>query len=66
MPSNGNEVISEAMEKRSGAKSGKEFNMSVSKWRYTEECDGEYCCGDCDFCDKEPEESEEETEWADT
>ena len=27
--------------------------MSVSKWRYTEECDGDYCCGDCDLCDKE-------------
>lgn len=33
--------------------------MSVSKWRYTEECDGDYCPGDCDLCDKEPEESEE-------
>ena len=27
--------------------------MSVSKWRYTEACDGNYCCGDCDLCDKE-------------
>ena len=36
--------------------------MSVSKWRYTEECDGDYCCGDCDKCDKEPEESEDESD----
>lgn len=34
--------------------------MSVSKWKYTEECDGEYCCGDCDLCDKEPEEESED------
>ena len=32
--------------------------MSVSKWRYTEACDGDYCCGDCDCCSKEPEEGE--------
>ena len=31
-----------------------DLKMSVSKWRYTEECDGNYCCGDCDLCDKEP------------
>lgn len=37
-------------------------DLSVSKWKYTEECEGDYCCGDCDLCDKEPEESEEETE----
>ena len=24
--------------------------MSVSKWLYTEECDGEPCVGDCEFC----------------
>ena len=35
--------------------------MSVSKWRYTEACDGDYCPGDCDLCDKEPEESEDLT-----
>ena len=27
--------------------------MSVSLYRYTESCDGEYCCGDCDVCSKE-------------
>ena len=32
--------------------------MSASKWRYTEACDGEYCIGDCDLCDKEPETEE--------
>jgi len=29
--------------------------MSVFRWRYTEECEGRYCCGDCDKCDKEDE-----------
>ena len=29
--------------------------MSVSRWKYTEQCDGGYCCGDCDYCNKEPE-----------
>ena len=30
--------------------------MSVSKWAYTpEKCDGDYCCGDCDHCDKTTE-----------
>ena len=29
--------------------------MSVSLWKYTPEmCDGDYCCGDCDYCGKEP------------
>lgn len=32
--------------------------MSVFRWRYTEECEGRYCCGDCDKCDKEDEEDE--------
>lgn len=30
--------------------------MSVSKWRYTEDCDGDYCIGDCDLCSKNNEE----------
>lgn len=30
--------------------------MSVSKWRYTEACDGMPCVGDCDFCSFDPEE----------
>ena len=25
--------------------------MSVFRWRYTEECEGRFCCGDCDNCD---------------
>lgn len=24
--------------------------MSVSKWRYSEACEGNPCIGDCDFC----------------
>lgn len=28
--------------------------MSVSKWRYTEDCDGRPCPGDCDHCSFEP------------
>lgn len=28
--------------------------MSVSKWRYTEECNGRPCPGDCDHCSFEP------------
>ena len=28
--------------------------MSVSKWRYTEECNGRPCPGDCDYCSFEP------------
>lgn len=27
--------------------------MSVFRWRYDETCEGRYCCGDCDKCDKE-------------
>ena len=30
--------------------------MSVSKWRYTEACDGMPCPGDCDHCSFDPEE----------
>ena len=29
--------------------------MSVSKWRYTEACDGRPCVGDCDYCSFDPE-----------
>ena len=35
--------------------------MSVSLWRWTEECDSRICVGDCDLCSFE-EESEEEDE----
>lgn len=30
--------------------------MSVSKWRYTEACEGRPCVGECDLCDFDPEE----------
>lgn len=36
--------------------------MSVSKWKYTEACDGDYCVGDCDLCNKEPESEQFSTE----
>ena len=26
--------------------------MSVSKWAWTEECDGTWCVGECDLCDR--------------
>ena len=29
--------------------------MSVSLWRYTEDCNGNPCPGDCDLCNKESE-----------
>ena len=29
--------------------------MSVSKYRWTEACEGQPCPGDCDLCSKEPE-----------
>lgn len=32
--------------------------MSVSKWRWTESCDGIPCPGDCDVCSKNEEEEE--------
>lgn len=28
--------------------------MSCSKWKYTEDCDGRPCPGDCDHCSFEP------------
>ena len=35
--------------------------MSVSRWAYEpEKCDGDFCCGDCDFCPKAEEEEDEE------
>lgn len=36
--------------------------MSVSKWAYEpEKCDGDFCCGDCDHCEKaETEEADNE------
>ena len=37
--------------------------MSVSKWAYMpEKCDGDYCLGDCDNCDKVNEDESEENE----
>ena len=32
--------------------------MSVSKYRWTEECDTHLCIGDCDFCDYNTEDEE--------
>ena len=32
--------------------------MSVSKWRYTEACEGRPCPGDCDNCSKEDEDED--------
>ena len=29
--------------------------MSCSLWAYTPECDGGYCAGDCDICNKADE-----------
>jgi len=26
--------------------------MSVSKWKWTPQCDEDYCVGDCDNCEK--------------
>ena len=30
--------------------------MSVSLWRYTEQCEGRPCPGDCDCCEYDPDE----------
>ena len=38
--------------------------MSVSKYKWSPECDGDYCPGDCDLCNKN--ENEEENENDDT
>lgn len=36
--------------------------MSVDKWAYSsDKCEGQYCCGDCDFC-KLANEYDEEAE----
>ena len=32
--------------------------MSVSKWRWTESCDGKPCCGECDLCTEGDEEDD--------
>lgn len=34
--------------------------MSVSLWRWSEECDGRICVGDCDLCGYEESEEEDE------
>lgn len=34
--------------------------MSCSLWRWTEACEGNFCCGDCDLCDREDEEEDNE------
>ena len=33
--------------------------MSCSLWRWTEQCEGRLCVGDCDLCDFEPIELKE-------
>ena len=35
-----------------------ESSMSVDKWRWTPNCDKDYCIGDCDLCDKEDEKND--------
>lgn len=32
--------------------------MSVDLYRWTEECEGDYCIGDCDLCHKYEEREE--------
>ena len=32
--------------------------MSVSLWRWSENCDNQYCPGDCDLCNKEETDEE--------
>lgn len=35
--------------------------MSVSKWAYEpKKCDGQFCCGDCEFCELANDTDEEE------
>lgn len=34
--------------------------MSTDKWRYTEECEGRSCVGDCDYCDFETDTAADE------
>ena len=34
--------------------------MSVSLWRWTENCEGQPCPGDCDLCSYEEDEDEDD------
>lgn len=34
--------------------------MSVSKWKWTPQCDDDYCVGDCDNCEKGEEDEKRE------
>lgn len=34
--------------------------MSTDKWRWTPDCDKDYCIGDCDLCRKEDTEEEQD------
>lgn len=34
--------------------------MSVSLWAWTESCDNERCCGECDLCRHRPEDEEDD------
>jgi len=40
--------------------------VSVSKWKWTPECDRGICVGDCDLCDKAEEEEPKFGEWIPT
>ena len=33
--------------------------MSVSMWAWTEACENEMCCGECDLCSKRYEEDDD-------
>ena len=35
--------------------------MSVFRWSYSEEkCEGDFCCGDCDYCPKKGDDQDED------
>ena len=37
--------------------------MSIFRWAYDEEkCEGDFCCGDCDYCRKAEQKNEDEGE----
>jgi len=40
--------------------------MSTSLYRWTEDCDGHDCIGDCDFCDKNQDDDVEEIDVTET
>ena len=38
------------------------MDMSVDRWAWTEECEMEICCGECDLCCHRPDDEYEEEE----